>query len=281
MTTPTPALDFLRKVQVWQEDDANKTAGLVVVMPDSEDETLAGLLRTFDSLGATSGLENRARMWLIGYRELEDRQRVLTEDQRAELHAIIDRLLSDYREQRQNAKPSRQRRRLRPWQWIAVGLASALIGLGAAGLVHALAGSGNGSPPAAGPVAAAPQHPAPGPLTDLQQFRADWNVPAVAIGAAGNAQQLVLLQDGLYYPSPWTVPAGVPGWQDNLDDAGFTVTVHGSLADVTDSTGITYTVAVGQPFVPAGNTQLVLRVLRDGTIQSMPGPHAIAVRHRI
>jgi len=275
---PTPALDFLRKVQVWQEDDANKTAGLVVVMPDSEDQTLAGLLRTFDSLGATSGLENRARYWLIGYRELEDRQRVLTEDQRAELHAITDRLMSDYRQA--HAQP-RQRRHLKPWQWITIAAASVLIGFGAAGLVHALAGSSNGAPPPARPVAQAPQHPAPGLLTDLQQFRADWNVPAVAIGAAGSPQALVLLQDGLYYPSPWTVPAGDPGWQDNLDDAGFTVTVHGSLADVTDSTGITYTVAVGQPFVTAGNTQLVLRVLRDGTIQSMPGPHAIAVRHRI
>lgn len=276
---PTPALDFLEKVRTWQEADG-ASAGLPLVIPGGAQDRLSTILADMDRGYNHADLETRARRWLISYHELVAQQGGLTAEQERELDSIVTCIpLWDNREQR--SRQQRSWRSLKPWQWITVGLASALIGLGAAGLVHALAGSSNGAPPPAGPVAQAPQHPAPGPLTDLQQFRADWNVPAVAIGAAGNAQQLVLLQDGLYYPSPWTVPAGDPGWQDNLDDAGFTVTVHGSLADVTDSTGITYTVAVGQPFVTAGNTQLVLRVLRDGTIQSMPGPHAIAVRHRI
>jgi hypothetical protein len=59
--TATPALDFLRKVQVWQEDEANKTAGLVVVMPAREETTLAGILA------------DQARGW--DWRTLEPRAR--------------------------------------------------------------------------------------------------------------------------------------------------------------------------------------------------------------
>jgi hypothetical protein len=54
--------------------------------------------------------------------------------------------------------------------------------------------------------------------------------------------------------------------------------VHGSQADVTDSDGTTWTIAVGQPFVFGSSPQVVFRVLRDGTIESMPDAHAITVR---
>lgn len=276
----TPALDFCRKVQTWQEDEANKTAGLVVVMPDREDDTLAGLLRTFESLGATRGLEDRARMWLVGYRELEDRQRVLTGAQRAELHDITDRIRAERQRQPQE-RPRKQRTRSRKLDILAIALVSAALGLFLAFLVHVLAGSGNGSPPPAGPVAQAPQQPAQGPLTDLQQFRADWNVPSAADASAGEDQtHVILLQDGLYYPTPWIVLPGDPGWQ--ADSSGsITATAQDGSVTVTDSDGTTWTVFTGRPFVLASSPQVVYRVLHDGTIQSMPEPHAIAVRRRI
>lgn len=275
----TPALDFCRKVQVWQENEANKTAGLVVVMPDREDDSLAALLRSFGSLGATRGLEDRARMWLIGYRELEDEQQVLTVNQRAELHAVTDRLMADYKREH---KPPRARthRRIKPWQWLVAAAAGLIIGFGTAGIVHLIAGTGNGSPPPAGPVAQAPQNPAPGALTDLQQFRADWRIPAAATADAGNPHQLVLLQDGLYYPAPWAIPPGDPGWAANTS-SGITaanVSQAAGTADVTDANGTTWTVAAGQPFVLASDPSQVFRILRDGTIQAMPQPHAITVR---
>jgi hypothetical protein len=280
MSTPTPALDFLRKVQVWQEDEANKTAGLVVIMPESEQSGLSVILRSASRHGDRLTTEDLARRWLIGYRELELQQRVLTDEQRAELNDVISQDVARRTGQRQPGP--RQRRRVKPWQWILIASISLGLGLGAAGFAHALAGSANGAPPAAGAPVNPAQQPAQGPLTDLQQFRADWDVPSAASADAGNPAQVVLLQDGLYYPAPWVIPAGDAGWTASpADGADMKWSVHGNQADVTDADGTTWTVAAGQPFVLASNPQAVFRVLRDGTLESMPQPHAITARHHI
>jgi hypothetical protein len=85
-----PALDFLRKVEVWQDDTTGTAAGLAVALPDGDATTLARLLARFRSPhpGATADLEEQARYWLIGYRETNP---PLTEAQRAELDAVIGR----------------------------------------------------------------------------------------------------------------------------------------------------------------------------------------------
>lgn len=276
----TPALDFCRKVDTWQRADG-ASSGLPVLLPDREQDSLAAILAAFECRGATAQLENRARFWLIGYRELVTQQGGLTPAQERELDGIVSQLRGTARQSRASRHPAGVLRSpvRNPVLWtVLVGLivfAAVLTG-------HVLAGSPQGSPPAAGaPVnpAAGPQQ---GPLTDLQQFRADWDVPAAATADAGNPAGLVLLQDGLYYPAPWTIPAGDPGWvTDTTGSVAGTPVIHDGLADIADSNGTAYTVAIGQPFALASSPQVLLRVLRDATVQSMPQPHAIAVRHRL
>lgn len=279
---PTPALDFLRKVQVWQQAPGG-TAGLAVAMPEGDEQTLTRILSdaTAPGLFSASGLEQRARWWLIGYQQMNP---PLTSGQAAELDAVIGRsaklphaqLSRDALPPHMRRDARRQRRRL--VFVICAGVISVACGISAWALGSA-AGSPQGSPPAAGAPANPGQDQQQGQLTDLQQFRADWNVPSGANAYDENPAGLVLLQDGLYYPAPWSVPAGDSGW---APDTTGTITgqpvIRGSQADVTDSDGNTWTVAVGQPFVLASNPQVVLRVLRDVTVQSMPQPHAIAVR---
>lgn len=275
-----PALDFLRKVEVWQHAPGG-TAGLAVMLPEGDDTTLGGLLARIRADGPSTGLESQARYWLIGYRETNP---PLTEAQRTELDAVIDRdpqwwpppprgKIPDVR----NKGGFWTARRVRAA--VIGAVAGLVLGLTGAGIWHAVGGSGNGSPPAAGAPANPAAGPQAGPLTDLQRFRADWGIPAAASPEAGLPGQLVLLQDGLYYPSPWGIPSGDPGWVAGTSGtvAG-TPAVHDGLADITDSDGTTWTVAVGQPFVLAPDPQVVLRVLRDAAVQSMPQPHAIAVR---
>jgi hypothetical protein len=249
-----------------------------MLMPAREQADLDHILAQVRQ-ASTAGLpplEERARYWLVGYRELERQQRVLTEQQRTELNAVVDRLAPAPRKTRQ--RQIRQRTGEPVILAVIIALTSILILVGVLG-IRMLVTSGNGSPPAAGAPADPGQQPAPGALTDLQQFRADWNVPAGASASAGHPAQLVLLQNGLYYPAPWSVPAGDAGWvPDTTGTLAGQPAIHGNQADVTDSDGTAWTVAVGQPFVLAANPQVVLRVLRDAAVQSMPQPHAIAVR---
>jgi hypothetical protein len=267
-----PALDFLRKVQVWQDDRTGTAAGLAVALPDGDQTTLSALLDQVQHTGPTTMLESQARFWLVGYQQMSP---PLTQAQAAELAAILTET---------GARPVPDIRNVRHRPARLILLAVLLICLLGAGLSTAalVTGTGNSSPPAAGAPARPPAGPQQGPLTDLQQFRADWSVPAAASPDSGRPGQLVLLADGLYYPSPWTIPAGDPGWvADTSETVTGTPAVHGDLADITDSDGTVWTVAVGQPFVLAANPQVVLRVLRDATVQSMPQPHAITVRKHL
>jgi hypothetical protein len=279
----TPALDFCRKVQTWQGSAANQTAGLVVIMNEREEDTLGRILSQAACGGSLARLENEARLWLVGYRELEDEQRVLTTEQRDELIAITNRIKADYRQQ-----PQMRRKPLAgPWlasipRLIIIAVACLLLGLGLAGLAAGLYGTGSSSPPPAGaPQNPGEQGPQPGPLTDQQQFRVNWNVPAAATADAGNPAALVLLQDGLYYVTPWELPAGDSGWQAGTSGGVSAAVVHGNQADVTDSDGNAWTVAVGQPFALSSNPQVIYRITERAIIQTMDAGHAIVIRHRL
>lgn len=87
MTTQTHALDFCRKIEVWQKSP-DATSGLPLGLPDGELAGLSSLLHEAWTAGTSPALEARARLWLIGYAALEEGQRTLTDDQRAELAAI-------------------------------------------------------------------------------------------------------------------------------------------------------------------------------------------------
>lgn len=87
----TPALDFCQRVRTWQDADG-ASSGLPLLVPASDLSDLDALLTGVRVSGPSPLLEDRARRWLIGYRELEDQQRVLTEAQRAELNAVVDQL---------------------------------------------------------------------------------------------------------------------------------------------------------------------------------------------
>lgn len=87
MTSSYPALDFCRKVRIWQTAD-QATSGLALIMPESEQIALNDLLRPAGASGPSTSLEARARFWLIGYQAMEAGQRVLDSEQRAELARI-------------------------------------------------------------------------------------------------------------------------------------------------------------------------------------------------
>jgi hypothetical protein len=278
MAVQAPALDFLRKVQVWQEDEANKTAGLVVVMPDREDETLDGLLRSFGSLGATSGLENRARMWLVGYREMEDRQRVLTDDQRAELHAITDPVLAA------QARQPRQRRRIPRYVYVIV---AAVVSLGAGLSIAALLSAANPDNPVQ-PAAGAPLNPGqqvPAGTTSLDNFRHDWGpftqLAVDTLHPQTHAPALMLLESGGYYATTWTIPDADPAWSPDLGGHVTSVGVHGTWALITDADGNKWIAGTDQPFVFSSDPGTVIRIGTTGDVLTMPEDHAIAARHHI
>jgi hypothetical protein len=269
----TPALEFLRQVQVWQQSPGG-TAGIAVAMPGGEERTLTQLLDSFARDAANPGhLEQRARMWLVGYREMNP---PLTQAQRARLDDVIDRqawYAEDVRERGPaSALSSFPLRRAMAVFALIIAMCVLVIAIQRVTAVRH-----DDTPPPAG--VSQPQKQLPAGLTDLQRFRADWNAPAAAADDAGAPGQVVLLQDQLYYQLPWSVLAGDPGWQPDTSGS-LTAQIQGSAAVITDSNGVTWNVATGQPFALSSNLQFVFRVLRDGTIQSMPQAHAIAARFR-
>jgi hypothetical protein len=272
----TPALDFCRKVQTWQGSDANQAAGLVVVMNEREEDTLGRILSQAACGGSLTRLEDEARLWLVGYRELEDQQRVLTEAQRYELHAVTDRLAREPG----SRQGSRQRRSRFPRPVLAaMALALAVaLGLGVNAVVNA---AHPANPVPAGQAQpAAPQPVQPG-LTALQQFRHDWAVPAGAQADAGNPSGLVLLENGLYYPAPWFVPAHDAAWAQDTTGAVSAVKVLDNSVTFTDQDGNAWTVGTDQPFVLAPDPGTIHRIDPAGTVWSMPASHGITVRTHI
>jgi hypothetical protein len=279
-TYPTPALDFMRKVQVWQQAPGG-TAGIAVFMPDREETTLDGLLAQADrAAGANLAvLETSARTWLIGYREMNP---PLSAEQAAELDAVIARTAAYPDWARPPRQPRPRRKPLSRRALVVILSAAFAVGIGGAGILHAtLSGNGSPPPPAVFQPAAAPPQAPPAADTQLQQLRADWGIPDIAQPAAGNPHALVLLDNGLYYPSPWTVPANDPGWGPDTGGHVATITnVTAGRITFTDGNGISWTVGAGQPFTEASDPGTVLEFDPGGNVLSMHEDHAIVIRRR-
>lgn len=81
-----PALDFLREVGVWQDDETGTTAGLAVALRDDDRSELHRILGQALQGGPTTLLDAQARYWLIGYRQMNP---PLTPDQETRLALAI------------------------------------------------------------------------------------------------------------------------------------------------------------------------------------------------
>ena len=172
MTAQTPALDFCRRVATWQEAEG-ASSGLPMLIPDSERTTLDSILAQAAMGTASSQLERQARFWLVGYRELEDQQRVLTPAQREELNAVVNGIAIDERRDREHA---RVRRNERLHTRIVITLVIAVIALILGVITRAVIDGMHAASPVP-PGNAAPVNPAqqvPAGTTPLTQFTADW-----------------------------------------------------------------------------------------------------------
>jgi hypothetical protein len=280
MSTPTPALDFCRKISIWQEAEG-ASAGLPMLIPDRERNDLASILAEASWKMHLDPVEDRARRWLVGYRELEDQQRVLTAAQRAELNAIVDQLTAG-RPVIMLENPLRGRRAVFA---LAALLIAVLIVITSVWLVRK--GSAGNPAPAAGAAAPARQQQVPAGTTDLENFKRDW-APFTQLAVDEQHPQtrvpaLLFLENGGYYVTQWQVLPSDPAWSPDLGGNITAADVRGNWVLVTDADGNDWVVGTGQPFVIARNPGTVLEVDEAGTVLSMPESHAVAsdVRHHI
>jgi hypothetical protein len=282
-----PAVDFLRKVEVWQQDPGG-TAGIAVLLPANEEMTLEQLLASVRRDGASARLEAQARYWLIGYREANP---PLTAAQRSELDTLIAgapvgpswRALAD------SPPPGRRRYTLRDHLNFRSPRSAALIGAAvlfiavviAVGITLWGAAHPANPAPAGGTSQQQVQQQVPAGTTDLQNVESDWGpftqLPASQADPQTGAPALLLLNAGGYYASQhWTVPAGDPGWTPDLSGSVASRDVHGNYVVITDADGNTWVVGTGQPFILASNPGTVLQVDRAGNVLSIPESHAVS-----
>jgi hypothetical protein len=279
VSSTTPALDFLRRVEIWQQA-AGGTAGIAVPMPEGDDATLASILNQVRTAGGTTRLEAQARNWLIGYREM---QPPLTPSQAAQLGAVIDGMPST----EQAIQQSPEWRFPRPSRVVQVILAVAVAALIALGGVYLLIGSQPDNSVQQGSQSQqhqAPQQVPPG-STDLQNFESDWGpFRQLAVSDQGpqtGAPALLLLNQGGYYQAKnWALP-GNAGWTADLGGNVQSVEVISHHADITDADGNLWVIGINQPFVFAGNPGTVLKIDPIGTVLAIPESHAIATRTHI
>lgn len=270
----TPALDFLRKVEIWQQAPGG-TAGIAVAMPAGDEVTLNQLLETFRRQGDSAQLEAQARYWLIGYREM---QPPLTGSQQAELDVVVDGL---------HDEPARDSQ-ISDLRKLVIGIVAALLilflAIGGRAIWHAIHPANpvqNGVPSLT-----LPQQVPPG-TTDLQNFKSDWGPWKQLAASQQNPQTgapaLLLLEPGTgYFASMnWTVPAGSPAWAPDLGGNIGGVDVRGNYALIADADGTTWVVGVNQPFVFASNPGTVLKIDPTGNVLAIPAAHAIGLRHHI
>jgi hypothetical protein len=169
------------------------------------------------------------------------------------------------------------------WNWRFAAVAAAAVALAAGlgiGLSAAVSSYQSGPPAATASGSSGAGQGVPPQSTDLQAVRADFGPWHQVIGHATDIPALMLLEGGAAYASePWTVPATATGWAPDLGGNVATVTVTaGDYADITDPDGVSYTVAVDQAFIIAGNPGTVLLISPDGTVMSMSLAQATAVR---
>lgn len=271
----TPALDFLRRVEVWQQAPGG-TAGIAVAMPRGDDLTLHQLLDAFrHQVLPAQRLETEARTWLIGYREM---QPPLTPSQAAQLDSVIDGLPGTDEVIRKAAKRIYRGTVLVP---VVIGLALAGI-FGGSAIWNATHPDNSVVQGQQSQPYAPPQQVPPG-STDLQNFQSDWG-PWHQIEVSGTnpqtwAPRMLLLNQGGYYASQnWTMPAGAKAWTADLGGNVQSVDVQGHHADITDADGNPWTVGIDQPFVFAANPGTVLKIDPIGTVLSTTTAHAIAIR---
>lgn len=278
----TPALDFLRRVEVWQQDDA-LSEGTAVTMPAGEELTLHQLLDSFRHGGSsnTAQLETQARSWLIGYRELFP---PLTDAQRTQLNSVIDGMPSTERVTRPPRLPLRLTQRA---HYIAIAVVVIIIAVACGVLVPLAIRAANPDNPVQHG-AQSQQHPqqvAPG-TTDLENLQSDWGPWQQLAASEQNPQTrapaLLLLNQGGYYASKrWTVPSTKGTWTADLAGHVQSVSVHGRYATITDADGTLWVAGVEQPFVFAADPNTILKIDRIGTVLSTTTAHAIATRVRI
>jgi hypothetical protein len=269
----TPALDFLRRVEVWQQAPGG-TAGIAVAMPEGDDVTLHELLNRLRDEGGGWSLESKARYWLIGYREMNP---PLTPSQSAQLDAAIAGFPDE--------PVIRRAHRFRVHMSRRDILAGAVLILGLAGILGGSAiwnATHPDNPVQQGSQSQSqPQQVQPG-TTDLQNFESDWG-PFRQLAVSDQSPQtgtpaLLLLNQGGYYAArSWTVPA-TAGWTADLGGNVQGADVHGHYADITDADGNPWVVGIGQPFVFARNPGTVLKIDPIGTVLAIPESHAIATR---
>jgi hypothetical protein len=168
------------------------------------------------------------------------------------------------------------------WNWRAGGIAAVAIGL-AAGLgvgISSYAGAHQAGPPAASASTrpGANQAVPPG-STDLQALRQDFGPWRPVAGRLTDSPALLLLQSGGASASErWTVPSTATWWAQDLGGNVTSVAGTGSLADITDADGVSYTVGINQAFIISSNPSTVLLISPSSTVLSMSLAQATAVR---
>ena len=280
MMPSTPALDFLRRVEVWQKTEGG-TAGVGVAMPAGEETTLDQLLANFRRTGPTAALEEQARYWLIGYRETERFSPTLTTDQKNELDAVIARLPSEpvkARTRRGDFPPPDLHVARWPGDCRSSPAASSVLHFGIPAIWHATHPANN-VPTVTQGQQAPPAQQVPPANTDLQNFKSDWGpwaqLPVSQQNPFSGAPALLYMEQGNYYVSKsWTIPANSPAWTPDLGGNVGNEDVEGNHALITDQSGGQWTVTINQPFVFSQNPGSVLRIDPTGKVYTIPEAHA-------
>jgi hypothetical protein len=269
-----PALDFLRKVEIWQQPG---TGGIPVSMPRQTDRALHSLLKEFWRDGPSAQLETQARSWLIGYRELSP---MLNEEQSAQLDVAIDG--------RSKIKPAdlleddSEGTHLPKWA-LAIPVVLVVFLLAVMGV--SMWRDANPANPVQQGSQSQPHQPVqqvPAGTTDLENLISDWGpwreLPVSQQNPQSGAPALLLLNQGGYYASEkWTLLISKE-WTADLSGSVGGVTVQGTHALITDADGNLWTVGIRQPFVFASNPGTILMIDPAGDVLAMPEAHAVVVR---